>query len=81
MEVINALGRRKTSVARVILKSGKGDFIINDPNLNFTSSVEINFNQKVPAFNIVGLAVRLIIVDSTPTTDGPPSRTRSVSDK
>ncbi len=31
-----------------------GDIIINDPNLNFTSSVEINFNQNVPAFNIVG---------------------------
>ncbi|MFM6969180.1 MAG: translocation/assembly module TamB domain-containing protein [Sediminibacterium sp.] len=31
-----------------------GDIIINDPNLNFTSSLEINFNQKVPAFNIVG---------------------------
>ena len=31
-----------------------GDVIINDPNLNFTSSVEINFNQKIPAFNIVG---------------------------
>ncbi|MEY3676083.1 MAG: hypothetical protein RJB67_573, partial [Bacteroidota bacterium] len=31
-----------------------GDIIINDPNLNFTSSVEINFNQNIPAFNIVG---------------------------
>ncbi len=31
-----------------------GDIIINDPNLNFTSSVEINFKQKIPAFNIVG---------------------------
>ncbi len=31
-----------------------GDVIINDPNLNFTSSVEINFNQNIPAFNIVG---------------------------
>ena len=31
-----------------------GDVIINDPNLNFTSSVEINFNQSIPAFNIVG---------------------------
>lgn len=31
-----------------------GDIIINDPNLNFTSSLEINFNQTIPAFNIVG---------------------------
>lgn len=29
MEVINALGRRKTSVARVYLKSGKGNVTIN----------------------------------------------------
>jgi small subunit ribosomal protein S9 len=28
-----ATGRRKTSVARVALKSGKGDFVINDRNL------------------------------------------------
>ena len=32
----------------------RGDIIINDPNLNFTSSLEINFNQTIPAFNIVG---------------------------
>lgn len=30
MEVINALGRRKTSVARVYLKEGKGKFTINN---------------------------------------------------
>lgn len=30
MEVINALGRRKTSVARVYLSSGKGNITIND---------------------------------------------------
>lgn len=30
MEVINALGRRKASIARVYLKSGKGKFTIND---------------------------------------------------
>jgi len=29
MEVINALGRRKASVARVYLKEGKGNIIIN----------------------------------------------------
>ncbi len=29
MEVINTLGRRKTSVARVYLKSGKGNFEVN----------------------------------------------------
>tara|TARA_B110000211_G_C14018521_1_gene526495 strand:+ start:594 stop:980 length:387 start_codon:yes stop_codon:yes gene_type:complete len=30
MEVINALGRRKTAVARVYLKAGKGAFTINN---------------------------------------------------
>lgn len=30
MEVINALGRRKTSIARVYLKEGKGKFTINN---------------------------------------------------
>lgn len=30
MEAINALGRRKTSVARVYLKEGKGQFTINN---------------------------------------------------
>ena len=30
MEVINALGRRKSAVARVYVQSGKGNIIIND---------------------------------------------------
>jgi small subunit ribosomal protein S9 len=30
MEVINALGRRKASIARVYLKAGKGKFTINE---------------------------------------------------
>ncbi|MFM8911973.1 MAG: 30S ribosomal protein S9 [Flammeovirgaceae bacterium] len=30
MEVINALGRRKTSVARVYLQPGKGQIIVNE---------------------------------------------------
>jgi small subunit ribosomal protein S9 len=30
MEVINALGRRKSSIARVYMKAGKGKFTIND---------------------------------------------------
>ncbi|MFM7486961.1 MAG: 30S ribosomal protein S9 [Cytophagales bacterium] len=33
MEVINALGRRKTSVARVYLQSGKGQIIVNEREL------------------------------------------------
>ncbi|MDY0240293.1 MAG: 30S ribosomal protein S9, partial [Bacteroidales bacterium] len=30
MEVINALGRRKSAVARVYVQAGKGNIIIND---------------------------------------------------
>lgn len=30
MEVFNALGRRKSSIARVYMKAGKGKFTIND---------------------------------------------------
>ncbi len=30
MEVYNTIGRRKTSVARIYLKSGKGEILIND---------------------------------------------------
>ncbi|MCG3165453.1 MAG: 30S ribosomal protein S9 [Bacteroidia bacterium] len=30
MEVINALGRRKTAVARVYLKKGKGNIVVNN---------------------------------------------------
>lgn len=33
MEVINALGRRKTSVARVYLQPGKGQIIVNEREL------------------------------------------------
>lgn len=34
MEVINALGRRKTAVARVYLTEGKGNITINKRELN-----------------------------------------------
>jgi small subunit ribosomal protein S9 len=30
MDIINTLGRRKTAVARIYMKAGKGDIIIND---------------------------------------------------
>ena len=33
MEVINSIGRRKTSVARIYLKSGKGEIKINDRSM------------------------------------------------
>jgi small subunit ribosomal protein S9 len=33
MEVINAIGRRKSAVARIYLKEGKGKIVINDREL------------------------------------------------
>jgi small subunit ribosomal protein S9 len=33
MEVINSIGRRKTSVARVYLKPGKGQILVNDKDV------------------------------------------------
>lgn len=34
MEIINTIGRRKTSVARVYVKPGKGEVKVNDRELN-----------------------------------------------
>lgn len=33
MQIINTIGRRKTSIARVYVKPGKGDIVINDREL------------------------------------------------
>lgn len=33
MQIINTIGRRKTSIARIYLKPGKGDITINDREL------------------------------------------------
>ncbi|HQB27639.1 MAG TPA: 30S ribosomal protein S9 [Paludibacter sp.] len=33
MEVVNALGRRKAAVARIYVKEGKGEIIVNDREL------------------------------------------------
>lgn len=42
MEIFNATGRRKTSVARVYLKSGKGDITVNARDLKEYFSSEIH---------------------------------------
>ncbi len=41
MEIINTIGRRKTSIARVYVKPGKGTILINDRELAiyFTSEI------------------------------------------
>jgi len=42
MEIFNATGRRKTSVARVYLKSGKGEITVNARDLKEYFSSEIH---------------------------------------
>jgi small subunit ribosomal protein S9 len=57
MEIINALGRRKTSVARIYVKPGKGDFTINDRTLKeyFPSEIlQTIINQPLAVLAEVG---------------------------
>lgn len=57
MEVINALGRRKTAVARVFVKKGKGNITINhrDAKEYFPTGVlQHTLNQPFALTNTVG---------------------------
>lgn len=57
MEVINTLGRRKTAVARVFVKKGKGKITINhrDAKEYFTTGVlQHTLNQPFALTNTVG---------------------------
>ena len=57
MEVINAIGRRKAAIARVFVKEGKGDIIINGRELaNYFPSSILQFvvNQPLNTVGAVG---------------------------
>ena len=57
MEVINALGRRKTAVARVYLTKGKGNISINKKSLNEMFPVDVlqvKINQPFVLTETVG---------------------------
>ncbi len=57
MEVINALGRRKTAVARVYLKAGTGNIIINNRDHREYLSTDIlrgKVNQPFVLTNTLG---------------------------
>ena len=41
MDVVNTIGRRKTSVARIYMKSGKGEFTVNNTSLEKYFPTEI----------------------------------------
>jgi small subunit ribosomal protein S9 len=49
MEIINALGRRKSAVARVYLKEGKGNITINDRALSvYFTTTQLQYIVKQP---------------------------------
>ena len=57
MEVVNAIGRRKTSVARIYLSSGKGNITVNQRDLNeyFPSEIlQIIIKQPLTILNEEG---------------------------
>ena len=60
MEVINTIGRRKASVARIYMKAGGGDIIVNGKDY------KVYFPQKNIQFN---LEDPLLIVEATKTYD------------
>jgi len=53
MEIINTIGRRKTSIARVYVKPGKGQIVINDRVLNEYFQSEILQTTVKQAINLL----------------------------
>ena len=66
MELINSVGRRKTSVARLYMKSGKGVFKINGLDLEkyFTSELlQLIIKQPIEAIDVKGkLILKLMLI-------------------
>ncbi|PVX52065.1 SSU ribosomal protein S9P [Balneicella halophila] len=56
MEVINTLGRRKSAVARVYLKPGKGNITINKRDVNEYFSVPIHRYVVTQPLHTLGVA-------------------------
>ncbi|HEY9004742.1 30S ribosomal protein S9 [Ohtaekwangia sp.] len=57
MQIINAIGRRKTSIARVYVKPGKGDIKVNDRELKeyFISEIhQTTVKQPLVAVKVDG---------------------------
>lgn len=53
MQIINTIGRRKTSIARVYVKPGKGDITVNDRDLKDYFLSEIHQTTVKQAFAAV----------------------------
>jgi small subunit ribosomal protein S9 len=57
MEVINALGRRKTSVARIYLSAGSGNFVVNGKDMKVyfpTLMLQNDINRPFELTSTVG---------------------------
>jgi small subunit ribosomal protein S9 len=57
MQIVNAIGRRKTSIARVYVKPGKGDIKVNDRELKeyFLSEIhQTTVKQAITAIKAEG---------------------------
>ena len=52
MEIINTIGRRKTSIARVYVKPGKGNIVVNDRELAIYFTSEIHQTTVKQAFTL-----------------------------
>ena len=54
MDVINTIGRRKSSIARIYMKPGKGNIVINDKDFkDFFPTSLLQFKVHQP-FNLTG---------------------------
>jgi small subunit ribosomal protein S9 len=60
-ETINGLGRRKTAVARVYLKSGKGSFIINGKEIKEYIALKQLVDRAMKPLNILDAAAKFDI--------------------
>lgn len=53
MEIVNAVGRRKTSVARVFIKKGKGKITINGKDYKEYFTVPMLQNEVTEPFGVI----------------------------
>jgi small subunit ribosomal protein S9 len=52
-ETINGLGRRKTAVARVYLKSGKGNFVVNGKEIKEYIALKQLVDRALKPLNVI----------------------------
>jgi small subunit ribosomal protein S9 len=60
-ETINGLGRRKTAVARVYLKSGNGNFVINGKDIKDYINLKQLIDRALKPLNVIDAASKFDI--------------------